>query len=134
MKKSLIKFICKTCNKEYSSYQSLWNHNKKFHVNTNVNNVNTNVNTNVNNVNTNVNNNVNNVNKTYNCLYCNKIFLFRQSKYLHEKKYCKNKFENNKDEKEELKDNIENKFLIGIIKNCYDLKIEINAKGLIIYC
>ena len=24
------------------------------------------------------------------------------------------------------KDNIENKFLIGIIKNCYDLKIEIN--------
>ena len=75
MKKSLIKFICKTCNKEYSSYQSLWNHNKKFHVNTNVNNVNTNVNTNVNNVNTNVNNNVNNVNKTYNCLYCNKIFL-----------------------------------------------------------
>ena len=27
---------------------------------------------------------------------------------------------------DKTKDNIENKFLIGIIKNCYDLKIEIN--------
>lgn len=23
--------ICKICNKNYASYKSLWNHNKKFH-------------------------------------------------------------------------------------------------------
>jgi hypothetical protein len=26
-----MEFRCKSCNKEYSSYQSLWNHTKKFH-------------------------------------------------------------------------------------------------------
>ena len=31
MKKDLSDFVCKICNKSYSSYQSLWNHNKKFH-------------------------------------------------------------------------------------------------------
>jgi len=31
MKKDLTNFVCKICNKTYSSYQSLWNHNKKFH-------------------------------------------------------------------------------------------------------
>ena len=24
--------ICKLCNKKYASYKSLWNHNKKFHL------------------------------------------------------------------------------------------------------
>ena len=28
-------YICNLCNKNYKSYQSLWNHNKKFHQNTN---------------------------------------------------------------------------------------------------
>ena len=27
------KYNCKTCDKEYSCYKSLWNHNKKFHKN-----------------------------------------------------------------------------------------------------
>jgi hypothetical protein len=26
-------YMCKKCNKDYKSYQSIWNHNKKFHVN-----------------------------------------------------------------------------------------------------
>ena len=26
-------FICKICNKKYASYNSLWNHNKRFHNN-----------------------------------------------------------------------------------------------------
>jgi len=26
-----MEFPCKVCNKDYSSYKSLWNHNKKFH-------------------------------------------------------------------------------------------------------
>uniref|UniRef100_A0A6C0IWA6 C2H2-type domain-containing protein n=1 Tax=viral metagenome TaxID=1070528 RepID=A0A6C0IWA6_9ZZZZ len=61
-------------------------------VNTNVNNVNTNVNsvnTNVNSVNTNVNSVNTNVNSGYNCKFCNKVFKHRQSRHLHEKKYCK---------------------------------------------
>ncbi len=28
-----MEYICKICNKNYKSYQSLWNHNHKFHVN-----------------------------------------------------------------------------------------------------
>ena len=24
-------YFCNTCNKNYASYKSLWNHNKKFH-------------------------------------------------------------------------------------------------------
>jgi hypothetical protein len=74
--------ICNICNKNYSSYKSLWNHNKKFHNNnvTTVNNVNTNVNTNV--------NNVNNIHQIK-CENCNKIFKSRQAKSLHIKKYCK---------------------------------------------
>ena len=37
-----VEFPCKVCNKDYSSYKSLWNHNKKFH-NTNSVNVKKNV-------------------------------------------------------------------------------------------
>jgi len=74
-------YTCKTCNKNYSCYKSLWNHNKKFH--------NKDVNTNVNTVNTNVNTNVNT--KEIKCNNCYKIFQSRQAKYLHQKKYCKGK-------------------------------------------
>ena len=90
--------ICNICNKQYSSYKSLWNHNKEFHSNknkinniiqSNVNNVNTIVNTNVNTVNTiNDDNNINN-NKVIFCDKCNKTFTSRQAKSLHNKKYCK---------------------------------------------
>jgi len=31
MKLGRCKYICNTCNKEYSSYKSLWKHNKVFH-------------------------------------------------------------------------------------------------------
>lgn len=31
MQKSLESYRCKQCNKDYAGYQSLWNHNKKFH-------------------------------------------------------------------------------------------------------
>jgi hypothetical protein len=29
-------FLCNFCNKNYKSYQSLWNHNRKFHTNENI--------------------------------------------------------------------------------------------------
>lgn len=76
-----ISYCCKSCNKSYSSYKSLWNHNKKFH------------------------NNIEIIKdqkeiiydqkeiiceQTSNCCYCNKVFSFKTNKYRHEK-VCKDK-------------------------------------------
>ena len=52
-------FNCKLCNKKYASYQSFWNHNKKFH------------------------NDVN-INQIHKCENCNKVLASRQSKWRHE--------------------------------------------------
>jgi len=78
---------CLFCNKSFSSQSSLCNHKKKFHLNIkseNVDNVNGGVNSGVNVVNV-INENIKN---NHNCLFCNKAFNSRQSKYQH-KKYCK---------------------------------------------
>ncbi len=55
-------FHCKLYKKYYSSYQSLWIHNKKFHTN----------NTHHNNNNIQYNNNINE--SDYMCKYCSKIY------------------------------------------------------------
>mgnify|MGYP000926487724 FL=1 len=82
MKKDLSDFVCKICNKSYSSYQSLWNHNNKFH--------NTSVKENV----KVVKENVKDVKESkYRCNICNKQFSCRQSKYEHQKNVC-NKINN----------------------------------------
>jgi hypothetical protein len=56
-------FRCKSCNKEYSSYQSLWNHTKKFHTERSE--------------------------KIYMCRFCEKIYDKKNSRWSHEQK-CKN--------------------------------------------
>jgi hypothetical protein len=61
-------FNCKLCNKKYASYQSFWNHNKKFH-------------------------NDININQIHKCENCNKVLASRQSKWRH-LKICKIKKEN----------------------------------------
>ena len=84
-----MEYNCNICNKLYKSYQSLWNHNNKFH-NT-INNEITN-NNNLLTVNNNlltVNNNLLTSNKIYKCKYCNKNYNLQQSKWSHEQK-CKN--------------------------------------------
>ena len=58
-------YNCTICNKEYKSYSSLWNHNKKFHKGDGA--------------------------KNFSCKYCGDKFSHRQSKYNHEKKFCKRK-------------------------------------------
>ena len=78
-----VDFICKICNKEYSSYKSLWNHNTKFH-NVKIPQCQYNVNTKSIPCKYNVNNAI------ISCEYCKKIFTTRQAKSLHIKKYCKN--------------------------------------------
>jgi hypothetical protein len=89
------KYICKTCNKEYSSYSSLWNHTKNIHKN-NTNKHNTNIildNTNI--IHDLVENN------KYPCKYCVKTFNNYQNRWKHEKK-CKIIF----DEKEKQNNKI----------------------------
>ena len=110
-------YFCNTCNKKYASYKSLWNHNKKFHkdktlinVNNNTNHINNNtnhVNNNTNHVNNNtnhINNNTNHKNNINNnitlkyieklnipslqCPYCEKFYKFASSKSVHMKS-CK---------------------------------------------
>ncbi len=76
-------YYCDTCNKTYSSYQSLWIHNKKYHNKKNS-----------------VKENEDKPNNKNTCIYCNKMFTFYQSKWRHEKKCDKQNFSKN----------IENKF------------------------
>ena len=95
IKDNIDKHSCNICNKLYSSYKSLWNHNKEFHKN-NIVKCNNNViksntpvvipsNTTVIPTNT----------KEYKCTYCNKNFKMRQYRWKHEQK-CKSKEETTK--------------------------------------
>jgi len=87
-------FKCNTCNKNYSSYQSLWIHNKKFH---------NNISSNLHSITHNNTNNIvelpqNNIEKNkFTCKFCNKILsrtdavkrhenICKQKKILEEKK------------------------------------------------
>ena len=75
-----MEYRCTICIKTYKSYQSLWNHNKKFHNNL------------VKNSKEKVKNskeilsNIQIEDKIYNCKFCNKFFSYKQSRYDHEKK------------------------------------------------
>jgi DNA-directed RNA polymerase subunit RPC12/RpoP len=91
-------YKCDICNKLYSSYKSLWNHNKRFHINEvqYVQNVQSNV------------QNVQSNDKIIKCEYCNKIFKIRSTKSEHKKKSCKLNPNINNNELIELKNkNIE---------------------------
>ena len=70
-----VEYLCKVCNKDYSSYKSLWNHTKKYH------------NNDVKNVKENVKNVKENVkeNKSLTCEYCKKVFNNRPAKSIHKK-------------------------------------------------
>jgi hypothetical protein len=88
--KSLKSYSCDICKKNYSSYQSLWIHNKKFHVQKVTEKV-TESNDKINKTDTKVTErNGNNLK----CKYCDKIFKWKQNKYEHEKKVCKVKKDN----------------------------------------
>jgi len=87
------KHICKTCNKSYSSYSSLWNHTKNIHK------------TIVSDCIPEVficNQNVNNLEKLHKCKYCNNNYSTRQNKWKHEQK-CKVIFEEKEKHNNEIK-------------------------------
>ena len=83
-----MEYICKECNKKYSSYQSLWIHNKKFH-----NNKSTTCHQPVQNS---IQNRLqecippNNIDNNVICKFCKKELSNRQSRWRHEQN-CKNK-------------------------------------------
>ena len=135
-------YKCDICKKYYKTYQTLWKHNKQFHVNTGQPKVNiksiksqpkVNIDIQGGQPKVNISEAIikqeseieeiindddiidNNINKLYYCKYCNLEFKFKQSKYRHQKT-CKNKneFEN----KELRKQNKELKMMLSqIIKN-----------------
>jgi hypothetical protein len=70
-------YTCQVCNKQYSSYQSLWIHNKNFHKII------------CNKSKENINIVKNNKDSSYLCKFCNKSFSYKQSRCDHEKNYCK---------------------------------------------
>jgi len=93
-----MEFRCKRCNKEYSSYQSLWNHNKKFHTERSEK----------------VQNSVNfgpkksifgplKSEKIYMCRFCEKIYDKKNSRWSHEQKCKNNKLVILENENRELK-------------------------------
>ena len=102
-------FKCEKCNKCYTSYKSLWNHNKKFHDNE----VKTDVLMKV----------INENEKEIKCNFCNKIFSSRQSKSEHIRKACKviktnnNSSNNDNNEIIELKKTVD-ELKQFIIQNC----------------
>lgn len=90
-------YSCTICNKNYKTYQTLWNHNKKCHTTVSIHQV----------VVSSQNDTINSHNVVINdiilkCKYCNKIFQNRSNRWRHEKK-CQNK------ENELTKLNAENK-------------------------
>ncbi len=92
-------FRCKICKKDYSSYQSLWNHNKKYHSKENIScsiNVQKHVQKCSNNVQL-----YSILKKSIMCEYCNKEFNNRSTKSMH-KRSCiyKNKIIINNEEKQ----------------------------------
>ena len=90
---------CKICDKAYASASSLCNHNNKYHLFKNKPIVKTS------NDKILPDNNTVKVeeDKQYSCKYCNKLFAYKQSKYDHQKNYCKVKDKINKDTENELK-------------------------------
>jgi hypothetical protein len=106
-----MEFKCNHCKKLYKSYQSRWNHINKIHksqCNPNVNQSNPGCNPNViqsnpkHKMNNKQNINIENKEDSYNCVYCNKKFQYRQGKWKHEK-ICKEK-DNKTDEIKKLKE------------------------------
>ena len=85
---------CKICAKKYSSYKSLWNHVKKFHVENNSKS-NPKVIHNTSKSNPKVTLDIPDVNN-FKCRYCDKMYKYKQGKYKHEQ-LCNNKEELNDD-------------------------------------
>jgi hypothetical protein len=142
MNENSCKRECNICNKTYSSASSLWNHNKKFHINKNAI-CSPTVKIPYANSMPGVVSNHHESKKNYNCTNCNKILSSRQNKWRHEK-ICVIKHNNNqiiekqneeiKKLKEQLNDkitNITNNTNNGTINNTNNIIINQIGKELV---
>ena len=95
-------YFCSICDKKYKSYQSIWNHNNKFHTDIN-----------------NIIQPIDNKARNFNCLKCNKKFTRKASMLYHLSTTCKNKNSfNSINETDELKKQlIEMQKKIEILEN-----------------
>ncbi len=100
---------CNTCNKVYSSYQSLWNHNKNIH---------TSQTSNITQTTTNVTQNTTKLSKNSLCIYCNKCFSRNDSLKRHQLKCCK-----------KLEDNLYKQQIQKLTDDLEKLKHKINKKS-----
>ncbi len=98
-----MEYRCEKCNKKYSSYQSLWIHNKKYHKIETINKLNL---TNHIPIKNNQSQNIK-TNDTIKCKFCNKIFSHYNNKWRHEKSCKNNKFIELQSECDKLKKELE---------------------------
>ena len=110
-------FECKVCCKDYKSYQSLWNHNKRFHVKSVIQ-CDTSVIQNSLVCDTSV------INNPLICKFCNRTFNFRNNRWKHEK-ICK---KNNIDKEQQAKELEKKKLELEIAKENNKLAKENNKK------
>ena len=109
---------CNTCNKVYSSYQSLWNHNKNIHISDVIQN-NPKVASESSKSNPIINNNtLTRSTNNHMCKYCNKVFKYKQGKWKHEQKCCK-----------KLEDNLYKQQIQKLTDDLEKLKHKINKKS-----
>ncbi len=107
------KYKCDICNKYYKSYQTLWKHNRQFHVidgqpKVNIENI-------INDSDIIIDDSFDITNKLHKCKYCDLKFKIKQSKSRHQKT-CKNR--NEVENKELRKQNKELKMMLSqIIRN-----------------
>ena len=113
-----MEYICKICNKNYKSYQSLWNHNHKYHLA-----LNHNVTHYLHNLPQTDHKNTQNDSDNISCDYCNKI-LSRNDSLKRHLKICKEK-NNQENIKSEL---VEIKNKISKLENKKNNKITNNIK------
>ena len=112
-----MEYKCNICNKQYSSYQSLWIHNKKYHTTKNKNDSHLDSHDNQN------DNHISSNKKTYKCSKCNKNFSCYQNRWRHEKKCESNDNEIMKQKIDELEKRLSyfenNKHSTKIINNVH---------------
>jgi len=113
---------CNTCNKNYSSYKSLWNHNKKNHK--------MDINPKLTIVNPKLTINNLKLDNNYQCRYCKNIYKFAQGRWRHEQKCDKIEIieikEENKQMKEEMK---ELKIIVSNLSKTTTSQQVINVNG-----
>jgi len=125
-----IVYKCKKCDKEYSSYKSLWRHDALKHK--------VNIVQNVSNISDDVSNDVSNVSNLsiFKCVVCNEIFKSRTTKWRHEKICDKSENINKPKTKEEKKiEKIEKEMLeykkeVEVLKNQLQKALKIHPKTL----